>query len=160
MRIIAILLTYFIAHPALADEVNEHVALNCSGGTANIITGFINHSPTQANAWPPNDFILAPLTCNISKDREVVFVVTEGKQSLRGACGLNPQQTISVQINGVTIFTESLSPKCGGLLIKSILVSGNNIKVCKYSEVSYAAPWIDISEPSYVCTEMPLNMTN
>ena len=111
MRIITILLISFFAHPAIADEVNEHVALKCSDGSANIITGFINHSPTWTNTWPPQDFILAPLTCKYSENQEVSFVVTEGKQSLRGACGLNPQQTISVQVSGATIFTESLSVK-------------------------------------------------
>jgi hypothetical protein len=160
MRIITILIISFFAHLAAADEVNEHVALKCSGGTANVITGFINHSPTWTNAWPRQDFKLAPLTCKISKNKEVSFVVTEGKHSLRGACGLNPQRSISVQISGEVIFTGLLSPKCGGLLIKSILVTGNALKVCKYSEVSYAAPWSNVAEPSYVCTEMPLNKAN
>ncbi len=160
MRIITILFICFFTHLATADEVNEHVALKCSEGTANLITGFINHSPTWINTWPPQGFRLAPLTCKISKNGEVDFAIIEGKQSIRGACGLNPQKTISVRINGKTLFTESLSPKCGGLLIKSVLVSGNTITVCKYSEASHATPWVNTPEPSYACTEMPLNNTN
>jgi hypothetical protein len=156
MRIFAILLIGFFTHLATADEVNEHVALNCTGGSANLITGFINHSPTWTNTWPPQDFKLDILACNISENQEVSFTVTEGMQSHRGACGLNPQQTISVQINGATILTESLSPKCGGLLIKSILVSSNTLKVCRFSDVSYAAPWANVPEPTHICTEMPI----
>ena len=161
MRIIPTLLISFFSHLTIADMVNEHAAIKCSDGSAYLITGFINHSPTWENTWPPEIFKLEPLTCKTKKDQEIRFVVTEGKQSLRGSCGLNPKQTISVQVNSTVLYTTLLSPKCGGLLVKSIKAGSGELEVCTYSEVNYAAPWVNITEPDYTCTRMPLDkLTN
>lgn len=131
--------------------------MKCSAEFAELISGFINHSSPTMNKWPPQDFDLDIKLCKLSSDIGVRYSGVEEKYSLKGACGLNPKQTFSVSINEEIYLNEVYSPKCGGLSIKSILVSDGTIDLCKYSEVSNSAPWVNIPEPAYECAKIPLN---
>ncbi len=155
MRVILIILLVLVTRNVLADEVNEYVAIKCSDHSADLITGFINNSPSFNNTWPPQDYKLNLEGCRIKPGIRISVIVIEDKQSLRGACGLNPEQEIVVTTNELIAYKGLLSPKCGGLMIKSIRITSKSISICKYIEVSHATPWTATIEPEYQCSEMP-----
>jgi hypothetical protein len=153
--VLLLILSLVCVGASYADEVNETIAISCDSlsGEMKIEAMFINLAHMEMNEVPVG-YDLNLRSCKFLDDTKAKVELHEGVASARGQCGANPPIELQITRSDGKLLKFKFSPRCGGLLIKSAVLHRNYVKVCRYVEVSYKAPWVSETqtpEPKYEC---------
>jgi Zn-finger nucleic acid-binding protein len=137
------------------DQVNETIAVSCDASTQEMIVKavYVNRAHMEMNEIPKG-YELQRRSCDFLANTKAKVELHEGTASARGQCGANPPIKIEITNAKGKQLELDFSPRCGGLLIKSVAIHRDYVKVCRYTEVNHKAPWVEerfASEPEHVC---------
>lgn len=148
-------LSLLVSVESFGDEVNETIAILCDSSSheMKIKAVFVNRAHMDMNKIP-SGYDLNRRSCEFLSDTEAKVKLHEGIASARGRCGANPPIKLQITSAKGEQLEFNFSPRCGGLLIESAVIHREHVKVCKYTELNYKAPWVAdkfTTEPSYEC---------
>jgi hypothetical protein len=148
-------LSLLLSVESFGDEVNETIAILCdtSSHEMKIKPVFVNWAHMDMNEIPEG-YDLNRRSCEFLNNTEAKIELHEGIASVRGQCGANPPIELRITSARGQPLKFKFSPRCGGLLIESVLIHRDYVKVCYYTELNNKAPWVPdhiASEPNYEC---------
>ena len=140
---------------SFADEVNEAIAVLCDHQSQEmkVKSLFVNRAHMEMTEVPKG-YALEITSCEFSDGKKLSVKLLEGNVSANGRCGANPPIQIKLTKSDNIVSEFLFSPRCGGLLVKSVTISKESVEICEYVRVNYRAPWVTeqfASEPEFTC---------